>query len=614
MLKGIKKFINSDWCVFIIFCILSTIFTFPIFYNINNWGIEDWDYTFFNHAVPRTTILEYNQIPLWNPYSNGGQSMLAFPESRVLSPFFSFVLLFGEVIGIKLLIWLFLIIGLFGMYKLSKYYKLDSIVAFLPPFVFLLSSMYPLILTSGMPNLMQIVLIPWAFLFYLKSFQNLKYALVSSLFLVLMLFDGGIYPFIFSLTFIGLYSFLLMFNKRSEAINAGKIFFIIFIFTLCLGAVKLFPMIEFLNKYPRRTDALTGYSLNSLYYSLFNRDQSIGTDWGIRAFDENMTTGEKFINSMSYAMDENGMYIGIIPFILFLVGFAFYFKRRKILALSFIIFLWLGFGKTIPISLWEWLHKLPVYDSLLVSQRFRFIFMLCLAMFSGFGFQNVKNYLSKKITNKQLIQFSMLIILLIILIDLAIVNLPAFKDAFPIPPLSITKSVEFYHVSIFPLYDKNGWLNNSQGHTYSSYGSSYVAFLSNIGITSAYQSIDVHNYSVPVDSPYYKGEVYLIDTEGDIHIRNWSPNKIIIDFNVSREGYLIINQNYYNGWKAMGAREYIVEPMNGLLSVKIPASEKEIELYYLPSSFIIGLVVTLLTSFIFLALYIAQNLSLKYRK
>ena len=68
-------------------CALVT--TAPILFALDNWGIQDWDHHFVLMEVPRASLLEYFQIPLWNPYSEGGMPMLAHPQSRFLSPFFN---------------------------------------------------------------------------------------------------------------------------------------------------------------------------------------------------------------------------------------------------------------------------------------------------------------------------------------------------------------------------------------------------------------------------------------------------------------------------------------------------------------------------------------------
>lgn len=61
----------------VIFAAISIFYAIPLFENIENYGGMDWDQFVFWNAVPRLTMLKYHQFPLWNPYSNGGNVMLA---------------------------------------------------------------------------------------------------------------------------------------------------------------------------------------------------------------------------------------------------------------------------------------------------------------------------------------------------------------------------------------------------------------------------------------------------------------------------------------------------------------------------------------------------------
>ena len=151
--------------VILFFAVIAFVFALPVFYHLNNWGILDWDQHLFYHAAPRITLLEYGQFPLWNPYYCGGTVLLANPQSRLLSPSFLLILLFGEVVGIKIDIWLHLVVGLLGTYALARHYQLSSPFAMMASFVFMLSSMYALNLTVGMTWFLSVAYLPWVFLF-----------------------------------------------------------------------------------------------------------------------------------------------------------------------------------------------------------------------------------------------------------------------------------------------------------------------------------------------------------------------------------------------------------------------------------------------------------------
>ena len=101
--------------VVLLLCAVALVFAAPVLSHLHNWGILDWDQHFFHHAVPRATILDHGEFPLWNPYNWSGVPLLANPESRVLAPTYSLTLLFGEVVGLKLEIVLSLVAGMLGV-------------------------------------------------------------------------------------------------------------------------------------------------------------------------------------------------------------------------------------------------------------------------------------------------------------------------------------------------------------------------------------------------------------------------------------------------------------------------------------------------------------------
>ena len=177
-----------------------------------------------------------------------------------------------------------------------------------------------------------------------------------------------------------------------------------------------------------------------------------------------------------------------------------------------------------------------------------------------------------------------------------LVNSPIFKEAFPIPPLETKREENFYQIAKLPDYDKNGMLASGERHMYSSWSGMYPAFLSNIGIVEGYESANVPRKAIPKDSPSYKGEVFLEGTEGEVSIKSWSPNKVLVKVDASKEGYLVLNQNFYTGWRAKAEKKRKVVSLEGLIGVKVLPQDKVIELRYLPVSFIFGSILSCITA------------------
>ncbi len=78
-------------------------------------GLYDWAWFFCPWAdVLRISILKYHQFPWWNPWSRAGQPLFAEPQIAVFMPDTLFVLIFGSVVGLKLVILFYAFVGYEG--------------------------------------------------------------------------------------------------------------------------------------------------------------------------------------------------------------------------------------------------------------------------------------------------------------------------------------------------------------------------------------------------------------------------------------------------------------------------------------------------------------------
>src|SRR3990172_6306031 len=117
-----KRKIIQQVSPFLILFVISAVFTFPIFKSLHNTGKSDWDQHCFLDEIPRKTILDFGQLPLWNPYGGGGRPLLAHPVVGFLRPTFLFTLFFGCVAGLKIEVFFMVFIGMVGMLLLSRQY------------------------------------------------------------------------------------------------------------------------------------------------------------------------------------------------------------------------------------------------------------------------------------------------------------------------------------------------------------------------------------------------------------------------------------------------------------------------------------------------------------
>lgn len=243
-LDVVTKKSNHLWAL-LFFTVVSFVFCLPLFYQIHNWGIYDWDHDFLFHGVPNTTILVYHQIPLWNPYSCGGNVLLAHPEARFLSPLFLLELLFGVITGLKLEIWVHILIGMYGMYLITaNLFRFAPISRLLPPIIYMLSGMYAFHIAVGHTRMMTIAYIPYVFYFFIKAVETgHKYAIVAGCFLALMILEGGTYSTPHTALFILMLSFFLSMQKKS--LHPLLAVFLSYATCCLVAAFKLLPALDF---------------------------------------------------------------------------------------------------------------------------------------------------------------------------------------------------------------------------------------------------------------------------------------------------------------------------------------------------------------------------------
>ncbi|MFC1698408.1 YfhO family protein [Candidatus Omnitrophota bacterium] len=561
----------------IIFLLVGVAWAVPLLKNIENWGSMDWDQFTFWYAVPRESILRYHQFPLWNPYSNGGNVLLAHPHSAFLSPLYIFVLLFGPIIGLKLEIIIHLLIGMFGMFLLSKHLRLAKFATYLPAFVYMLSTIFTLHLTEGHLEWLTMAFIPWLFLFFLKGLKHDKYIYAGIGSLALIIMSGGVY--VSSILAIMLFLYSCLSAIQNKSIKPLKIVGIIFIGAFFLSAIKLIPMLEFLRANPRRIASLEATEISLLPTILLSREQGLlyqNTKW---------TDPKKRVKfrgrGFEYGWHEYGAYVGWLPLVLAIIGLFFYFRTHWPLLLTGLTALWISLGAGVACNLWGLIHQLPIYNSLHVPSRFLLGFLFTLAIFSGLGLSKLETISVKK-HQQALIK----LLIGVVVLDLLLLNFPLLKQMFTIKPVQIERHAQFQQ--------RYRELNIFSGRSRSSL---YPIFLSNSGIINGYEIAHVKKGEVTtINQSGYKKEAFLLKDNGNVRIDYFSPNKIVVEVDSEGADRLVLNQNYDRGWRVQNHQNRKpVESFNGLIAAVVSPGQQRIIFSYLPFSFIIGSLLTAAT-------------------
>jgi hypothetical protein len=547
---------------------LATIYCRPILEHISNWGIQDWDYFNFQQEVARQTIIEYRELPLWNSYACGGLPLLAHPLSRLITPFFLLYLLFGVPLAIRLEIVFHLALAFLGAFLFASTLGVRRLGSLVAGSLYAFSSYFAVNLMTGMTVFLSAAYLPFLGWLLVRNGSQREMVWGIALCLALIFGEGGHYN-------VPICALLLI--TLSIAWDHKQVIQLPTIGALAIGlsAVKLFPAVELMSKYPRQISDYSGYRIDSLLYSLLSRDQSV--DAG-------------FVHGLIYGMDENGIYIGILGLSLVAVGVLAQWRSRWRLLAVFGIFVWLSLGNRIWPSLWSFLHHLPVYDSMRAAQRFRVVCLLWLALFAGIGVHVVGDFITRRCRRPlygTILEFA---ILAVLIVDLFAVGLGPWRDAFPIAAPVIEPGLEFRQARTGSFYDSQGPTSKMQQHSsWSGYLPDYYA---NLGTIDCYEPLPVHPAALPFDAPGYQGEVYAIGAAGSAEIIQRTPNSFRIRAELGSDGAVVINQNYYRGWWT-SAGEIIDQ--HGLMAVKLSKGMHDFSLRFLPITFLLGALVTLVT-------------------
>lgn len=581
-------FLKKNKVSLFIFAVLSLFFWHPILKNIFFFGEMDWDQYFFWRIVSRDTLLRFKEFPFWNPYTNGGNVFFAHTHSFVLSPVHLLVLLFGAVAGVKLQIILFSFLGLVGMFVAGSECGLKGISRLVPPVIYMFSSYMPLHIAEGHGEYIYVAVLPWLFFFFSKAQKSPVYICFTAIVFALTILGGGIDVLFISIVVMGLISICFSIKKRS--LRPVLLLGIAFAASFFLSAVKLLPVLETLSHDSRQVVSEEKVTASLLLASLFERDQSAYYQVSKWTSPEESITyrGIEF----EYGFHEYGAYIGLAVFFLFLLGVI---RRREQWWIPVVGFcsLWIATGSLFDVSLWGWLHELPLYSSLRVPSRFILGFLFCVSLGAGYGFSCIQ----RKGKNS-LFKVFLLLLLLLIITDFYMVSNRLIKDIFTIKPVPVARKDAF--AQRYRGYNDVPHLMRSN---------MFRMVQENSGNLIGYDVLEIEQGRILCEGESsYKGELYLAEGNGDLQVAWFSPNKIKGSVHLNTKDVLVLNQNYYKDWKAeVNGHQVPVVSHNGLVSISMPEGNNDFVIYFFSNSFLFGLCVSGI-SFIIMSIYIKKHI------
>ena len=564
-----------------------------LFSGFDRYGRHDWDQFTFRYETPRLALLRDHQLPLWNPYVNGGTVLLAHPDSPFPSPWYLLVLGLGTPLGLRVQVVLFMMLGTIGMAALLRRWQIPTPGCFVGGVVFMMSAHFALHIAAGHLEWCVLGLMPWVVLCLLRFSADLRFVIVAAVLLASVLMFGSVYIMAVYMPFLSIWVALESIRTRSPRLAFGWVGTLALV--ICLSAVKLLPQLEFASGRPRDVDvegvspaALALMFLEPRQAAMYRatREMDIAT-YNLQkpAVDRESRQIYARLNWFGvkwHLWHEYGAYITYLGLALAVLGFAVSWRSQWPLyaagAAAFIAAL----GNGSSVNLWALLQRLPLYGSLQAPSRFLSAVVLVLAVAAAYGLA----WLCRRTAGggrpfSALIRYA---IPMAIYLELAVMGWNLFGDIFVYPPIELPRHEQFAtRYKTLPIYFP-GMLSYV-----------YPALSSNSGVLEGYENIAVTRGDVrTVDDAAYRGEAYLDSSRGAVSIREWTMSRVKVAFRVNAADRLVLNQNYFTGWRAIihgsdGSREQrAAADGSGLVSVAVRPNDREVEFYYRPDSFLVG--------------------------
>jgi multisubunit Na+/H+ antiporter MnhC subunit len=187
--------------------VLSVVFCWPLFEFPNGLGVSDWDQHLFYYGSVLKNVVEYGQMPFWNPWYCGGNVLWQNPQIAVLSLVYPLASVVSLALAMKINIVLHYWIGFVGMHLLlTRILKL----AYLPLVVYLasiftLAGGLALHLNAGHSVFLPAFYLPLLLFLFLRCVltEHPRDALPGAAVLALTIYNGGLHIVPIALVMIG---------------------------------------------------------------------------------------------------------------------------------------------------------------------------------------------------------------------------------------------------------------------------------------------------------------------------------------------------------------------------------------------------------------------------
>ncbi len=542
-----------------LFALLALATCWPILEQAANFNeFRDAQVLFSYERDAVASVREYGELPLWDPSYCGGLYALGTPQSRFASPFFLLSIIFGAQRAAPLIVFLLLMLGMEGMYRVARAHSPGAIGPLLVAPLLALQGMFAVSYFNGWVNFFGFELLPWVVVGVAGAARGERRGVVvTALSFATIVGFGGTYagPLAALLACVeGLAGLALAGRQPGALRRALKYLSLAALLSAGASIFRLWPVYETLTTSHRIMAGTPGHSLSNLGAALWLPAEVLRGNVSFR--------GAYYFPALMLAF---------APFALA--------RRRGALWLALAaLSLWTATGYGLGDSPFTWLRQLPLFHMIRYPERFLFVFALYASAASALGLEVVlKRAPGRALTG------------LVLLAGVAsaawgvraeVQNFQHVTQGMWLAPPPMTEPRPFRQAR------GNRWALGYFGPQ-------------SRGSLSCWEAYPVpESTRLRADLP---AEEYFADpTTGSVRRLSWSPNRLLLEVDARVAGRVLINQNYHVGWRA-DAGEVVNEA--GLLAVDVPAGRRRVELRFSPRSAVGGGLAGLVALLVMLGLW-----------
>ena len=504
--------------------------------------------------------------PLWCHYFGGGYFIAGDPDGQTLTLITPFVLLFGEIVGLKAALVAAHLVAFTGMFYLMRcVWQLPTLASVYAGLLLSLSTWLPGRIFQGNWPEMYYAASPWLVALYLRGVQRPVFALWLGAVLGVILPQArqGWAALMLFLSVLATVDCLR--RRRLEGIMVVAAAFVAALF---VGAVKLLPASCLLAKgipLQASRDLYGEHAITALHWARF-RSGIVGNELDI----------------LRHQSSE--MCIGHAGAALALVGLVVAWRRAWTMGLVWFVFAWLMMAWRAPVDLFHYLHSLPVFGTIMNPIRdFNYFLALCSAGLAGLA--------ASAGWRTRGLRWVVAIVCAVSIGQVCRESLGYHRFLFPHSPPQAVRTGAFEQV--YCLVEPR-WADRPTE------GNAYFNLVKGVGTVNHHTSLALPEFVQPkrfIDrwarghaNSRYRGEAYGLVSGIRGQLTFPKPNRLRVRVALPQDELVVVNQNHHPSWTASKGE---VVSHNGSLALRLPAGEHDVELRFSSWRFGLGAAISL---------------------